>query len=103
MPKAVKKYNIEVLWCPYYTAPLKISCPTVVTVHDIIYMFLKLKEAGSLHKKTGLIYRRMVVPQVVKKAKEIITISNYAKKDICECFPVANINFNWFITVQILK
>ncbi|EOT40462.1 glycosyltransferase family 4 protein [Enterococcus columbae] len=89
LPKAVKKYNIDVLWCPYNTAPLKVSCPTVVTVHDVIYMSLKLKEASSLYKKAGLIYRRTVVPQAVKRAKEIVTISNYAKKDICESFPVA--------------
>lgn len=89
LPKVVKKYNIDVLWCPYNTAPLNVSCPTVVTVHDIIYMSLKLKEAKSLYKKAGLIYRRMIVPQAVKRAKEIVTISNYAKKDICEYFPVA--------------
>jgi len=88
LPKAVKKYNIDVLWCPYNTAPLNVSCPTVVTVHDVIYMSLKLKEASSLYKKAGLIYRRTVVPLAVKRAKEIVTISNYAKKDICECFPL---------------
>lgn len=88
LPKVVKKYNIDVLWCPYNTAPLNVSCPTVVTVHDVIYMSLKLKEASSLYKKAGLIYRRTVVPLAIKKAEEIVTISNYAKKDICKCFPL---------------
>ena len=87
LPKAVKKYNIDVLWCPYNTAPLNLSCPTVVTVHDIIYMSLKLKEAGSLYKKAGIIYRRFIVPKAVRRAKKIVTISDYARQDICKCFP----------------
>ena len=87
LPKAVKKYNIDVLWCPYNTAPLAVKCATVVTVHDMIYMSLLLKDVPSLYKKAGMIYRRTIVPKAVKKASKIITISQFAKHEICGYFP----------------
>lgn len=87
IPKAVKKEKIDVLWCPYNTAPFITNCPIVVTVHDLIYMSLKVRFVPSLYKKAGAIYRKSVVPIAVKKAEKIITISNYAKKEICDYFP----------------
>lgn len=89
LPKMAETYHIDVLWCPYNTAPLKTHCPIVVTVHDVIYMSIKLNTIHSLYKKLGAIYRKLVVPRAVKKAKKIITISNYAKNDICKWFPDA--------------
>lgn len=89
LPRAVKQDKIDVLWCPYNTAPLKVSCPTVVTVHDMIYMSASLKKTPSLYKKAGLIYRRTIVPKAIKKAKTIITISQFTKKEICNYFPNA--------------
>ncbi len=87
LPRSVKKENIDILWCPYNTAPIKVSCSTVVTVHDLIYMTAKLGAAPSLYKKAGIIYRRCIVPIAVKKAKRIMTISQYAKNEICNRFP----------------
>lgn len=89
LPRISKEYKIDVLWSPYNTAPLKAHCPIVVTVHDVIYMSLKLSSVHSLYKKAGAIYRKLVVPKAVKKAKKIITISNYAKNSICKYFPIA--------------
>lgn len=89
LPKMAEIYCIDVLWCPYNTAPLKICCPIVVTVHDVIYMSIKLNTVCSLYKKLGAIYRKLIVPKAVKKAKKIISVSNYAKSDICKWFPDA--------------
>lgn len=87
IPKAVKAEKIDVLWCPYNTAPFFVHCPIVVTVHDLIYMSLQLRKVPTLYKKAGALYRKMVVPSAVKKAKKIITISRFAKNEICEYFP----------------
>ena len=89
LPKAVKKENVDVLWCPYNTAPLVISCATVVTVHDIIYMTQPLKSAPTWYKKAGIIYRRFVVPKAINRSKKVITISQYAQSVICSSFPSA--------------
>lgn len=87
IPRAVKNENISILWCPYNTAPIKVACPTVITLHDVIFMLTSLKESPTLYKKLGYLYRRNVVPYAVKNAKKIITVSNFSKKDICRYFP----------------
>lgn len=90
MPRNVKEERIDVLWCPYNTAPIKVSCSVVVTVHDLIYMTAKLNTAPTLYKKAGIIYRKNIVPMAINNAKRIITISKYARNKICERFPKAN-------------
>lgn len=89
LSKAVREEHIDVLWCPYNTAPLKVPCPMVVTVHDMIFMSLPLKEVFSLYKKAGVIYRRIIVPRAIKNADKVITISQFAKKEICGYYPAA--------------
>lgn len=86
LPKAVKNDGIDVLWCPYNTAPLNVKCRTVLSVHDIIYMSASLGSAHSLYKKLGIIYRRMNVPKAVKKAAQIITVSRFSASEITRTF-----------------
>lgn len=84
LPKAVKKDNVDVLWCPYNTAPIFCPCNTVVTIHDVIYLTENISSVSSLYKKAGVLYRRTVVPIIAKKASRIITVSYYAKKEILD-------------------
>lgn len=86
LPRALKTDQIDVLWCPYNTAPLFTKCKTVVTINDVIYMDAPLKSAPSLYKKLGIIYRKNVVPFAAKNARSIITISEFAKNEITRFF-----------------
>ena len=88
LPGALKRDSIDVLWCPYNTAPLHVPCKTVVTINDVIYMMMPISSAPSLYKKLGIIYRRTIVPKAAKKASRIITISEFARKDILKVFPM---------------
>lgn len=91
LPAEIKKYNLDLLHCTSNTAPLKIFIPLIVTVHDIIYLeklnFLK----GSAYQIFGNLYRRLIVPIIIKKATIIITVSEYEKKVIKDYFPNRNI------------
>lgn len=82
LPKEIKKDNIDVLWCPYNTIPVCCSSKIVVTIHDVIYMDMPLKLAPSIYKKLGLIYRKSIVPVAVKKSQKIITVSEFAKREL---------------------
>lgn len=84
LPKAVKEDHIDILWCPYNTAPLFCRCKTVVTIHDVIYLTEKLSTASTLYKKAGMLYRRLVVPRAARNAETIITDSEFSKKEIKE-------------------
>lgn len=87
LPREVKKDKVDVLWCPYNTAPLFCRCKTVVTVHDVIYMEERISKVQSLYKKMGVVYRRLIVPKAAKKAKSITTVSEYAKNEIIRYMP----------------
>ena len=88
LPKAVKKENCDILHCTSNTAPLNINIPLIVTLHDIIYLesISIFKKAGTWYQKLGNMYRRFIVPKVMKKAQKVITVSNFEKNRINHFF-----------------
>jgi glycosyltransferase involved in cell wall biosynthesis len=94
LPRAAKKDGCEILHCTSNTAPVNTSIPLVVTLHDIIYMESSFPEilrgSGTAYQKSGNVYRRIVVPRIVKKSKAIITVSNFEKNRIGEFFGMKN-------------
>lgn len=88
LPKAARKEGCDILHCTSNTAPLNPGMPLVVTLHDIIYLesISLFKKGGTWYQKFGNMYRRYVVPRVVKKSDKIITVSEFEKKRIKEFF-----------------
>ena len=90
LPKAAKSAGCQMLHCTSNTAPVNTSIPLVVTLHDIIYMESSygkiLSGSGTTYQKFGNAYRRMIVPQVIKKSRKIITVSHFEKNRIGEFF-----------------
>lgn len=81
LPAIAKKHALDFLHCTANTAPLFCKVPTIITVHDVIYME-SLSFKGSAYQNFGNIYRRLIVPRAVKKARLILTVSEYEKKVI---------------------
>lgn len=96
LPKAAKKYDCDILHCTSNTAPFFTSIPLITILHDIIYMesgYLKtLKSSASTYQKFGNVYRKLVVPRVVKKSKKVITVSHFEKNRIGEFFCIKGDN-----------
>src|SRR5690606_16253020 len=69
----------DILHATCNTAALLPSTPLVLTLHDIIYLE-KLDMAGTWYQNFGNMYRRWIVPSAVRKAKAIITVSEFEKK-----------------------
>lgn len=86
LPKAVKEYQIEVLHCTSNTAPINLSVPLILTLHDIIYLEKWNFTQGTSYQIIGNLYRRWNVPIVVKKAKHILTVSNFERDRITSYF-----------------
>jgi glycosyltransferase involved in cell wall biosynthesis len=86
LTKAVKEHGVELLHCTSNTAPLNLSIPLVVTVHDIIYLEKWNFTKGTLYQIVGNLYRRWNVPPVVRKSSMIITVSDFERKRIKEHF-----------------
>ncbi len=88
LPKAAKAEGCDILHCTSNTAPLNPQMPLIVTLHDIIYLesISIFKKGGTWYQKLGNMYRRYVVPRVVKKSDKIITVSEFEKNRIREFF-----------------
>jgi glycosyltransferase involved in cell wall biosynthesis len=88
LPKAAKDYGCELLHCTSNTGPIFSSVPVVVTVHDIFYLetISLFRKGFTPYQKFGNMYRRYVVPAVVKRAKKIITVSHSEKRRIANYF-----------------
>ena len=82
LPEQAKKDNIDLLHCTSNTAPLNLKCKLVLTLHDIIYLEKINFTQGTPYQIMGNFYRRWNVPKVVKKASQIITVSDFEKNTI---------------------
>lgn len=83
LPSALKGLRPDFVHCTANTAPLKSPVPLVLTLHDIIYLE-ETSFKGSFYQNFGNLYRRFIVPRVIKKARKIITVSEYEKNIILE-------------------
>jgi glycosyltransferase involved in cell wall biosynthesis len=90
----VKKDGVDILHCTGNTAPILLSrsIKLVLTIHDIAYLkpYSVVPKSPYLHQRLGRMYRRNVVPRVIKRANMVITVSEFAKKDILNSFSTRN-------------
>lgn len=88
LPKAAYREGCDVLHCTSNTGPLYCKVPIVTTLHDIIYLesISIFRKEGTWYQKLGNMYRRYLVPPVIRKSKKVITVSNYEKERIAKYF-----------------
>lgn len=82
LPRAAKKYKVDILHCTSNTAPIWCSIPLVLTLHDIIFLEPRDKQNHSLYQNMGWLYRRLNVPRILDKCLRIITVSNFEMENI---------------------
>ena len=96
LPKAAKQYGCNILHCTSNTAPFFTDIPLITILHDIIYMessYLQIsKSSASTYQKFGNVYRKIVVPRVLKKSTKVITVSHFEKNRIGEFFGIKGDN-----------
>ena len=82
LPRAAKKYGVEILHCTSNTAPIWCDIPLILTLHDIIFLEPRDKQNHSLYQNMGWLYRRLNVPRILNKCRRIITVSNFEMENI---------------------
>lgn len=87
LPRLAKKYKADLLHCTSNTAPILGDTPLVLTLHDIIFMEGKMGANASWYQKLGRIYRRFIVPRILNKVTELITVSYFEKDNILQRYP----------------
>ena len=77
--------RLDLFHSPCLTAPLNLSCPSVVTIHDTIWRFPRLyakRQAFSAKRQMMEWYYRYVPELAVKKAALVLTVSKAAGESI---------------------
>ncbi len=82
LPRALKKLQPDIVHCTSNTAPLFCPSKLILTLHDIIFLEKKMGNNSSIYQNLGRIYRRLVVPEVLKKVQKVITVSDFEKTQI---------------------
>ncbi len=83
LPKFIRKHSHSWLHCTGNTAPIWGKNPLLLTVHDLIFLeenYLFKKNGGSLYQRFGNFYRRLIVPIAARRAKHIITVSEFQRQ-----------------------
>lgn len=96
LPAVLRNEKYDLLHCTANTAPLNCAVPVIITVHDVIYL-QRSNLGGSFYQNAGNMYRRWVVPRAVRKAKKIVTVSEYEKRVIAE---VCELEANKIVVIQ---
>lgn len=84
LPLALNRIKPDILHCTSNTAPIFCKVPLVLTLHDIIFLEKKHGKIESLYQQLGRIYRKIVVPQILKKCAKIITVSKFECEHISQ-------------------
>ena len=100
LPRQVSRDQLELFHSPCLTAPLKLDCPMVITVHDMIWAFPeRYSQNGTFSSKRKLMewYNYLVPARAIKRASAIITVSNVARESIVEYldYPLEKIYVTW--------
>ena len=89
LPRAVRKHGVDLLHSTSNTAPMCVSVPLVVTVHDIIFMEKSMSSmrSASAYQRLGHVYRRLNVPQAMAQAERVLTVSEFERDRIADRVP----------------
>jgi glycosyltransferase involved in cell wall biosynthesis len=92
LPLAVKREKIDILHCTSSTAPIFVSVPVILTVHDVICFERPLfgERGQSFYQRMGNAYRTIVSKIAMDKASMVITVSHAERERMAERFPFLN-------------
>lgn len=79
VPLTARRLGADVLFVPYWAAPLWQPVPTVVTVHDVVQLILPEYRGGRLMQ----LYTRLV-SWTARRAAAILTVSHASARDIVQ-------------------
>ena len=78
LPRLLRARGIDLLHSPHFMLPLRRACPSVVTIHDVIYLACK----EDLPSRVGRFYYRTMIAAAARSADRIITDSEFSKQEI---------------------
>jgi len=78
LPRILREYKVDLLHSPHFVLPLIRPCPTVVTIHDVVYIAC----AQDLQSQLGKFYYTAMMRASAHLSTRIITDSVFSKNEI---------------------
>ncbi len=91
MPLLIWKQQVDFMHFPHFNVPLLYRSHFIATIHDLIIIHFPTERAttlGPLLYKIKHFAGQMVMRHAVKKAKHIITVSEFSKNDIAQYYGI---------------
>ena len=85
LKRAMKKYQINLLWSPDGFCSMGSKVPQIATIHDLNFEHYP-KDLPWLVS----IYFRTFFSKFARKAQHILTVSNFSKKDIVDTYGISS-------------
>ena len=79
VPAQARRLRADVLWIPYWAAPWRQPCPTVVTIHDLIPQLVPAYRGGALQRAYT-----WLVGKSAQRAANVITVSQASAAEIVQ-------------------
>jgi glycosyltransferase involved in cell wall biosynthesis len=76
-PWSVRRAGVDLLHCPAFVGPLASTCPTVITVHDLSFLFFPQN-----FRAMNRIYLKTLTRLSVRRARRIIAVSESTRRDL---------------------
>ncbi|MCD6149700.1 glycosyltransferase family 4 protein [bacterium] len=91
MPRILNKYNLDLVHFPHFNVPLLYRGKLVITIHDLILIHFPTVRGTTLNPFfywIKFLAYKIVIWSAIKKAKKIITVSEFTKDDILKNYKV---------------
>jgi len=78
-----RREKLDLFHSPHYTLPVRLPCPAVVTIHDLIHLLFR----EYLPHPLARFYARFMIGRAARESAAVITVSHSSRKDIDRFFP----------------
>ena len=79
LPSYLKRHPVALFHGTNYNVPLRVQCPTVVTIHDLSWLL-----HSSTHEARAVRRARLLLPLMARRATLIVTPSEFVRGEVCE-------------------
>jgi glycosyltransferase involved in cell wall biosynthesis len=84
VPRAVRRYGIDVLYNPKYSIPLRAGCPAVWVCHGLDWYVMPWASRFA-----DRLSHRFLVPRYARHAAAIIAVSEVTRQHVLDFLPIA--------------
>lgn len=85
LPEALRHDRVDVFFSPYIKIPLRAPCPTISTIHDVLF-FMLAERYAALKPALENMYYLAFIGLVLQRASAITTVSACTRRDLLRIY-----------------